>query len=135
MEATLASIPSAQHGNVHLERGQKLISAGRLAEAEHELTEALTLLQQSADAHLALGQVYELEGRHQDAAAELETSLRFKETAPAHVWLARVYISLNRPQAALDQGEAALSLNPGDRYAESLLQQIREHPNRETGKK
>ena len=27
------------------------------------------------------------------------------------------------------------SLNPGDRYAESLLQQIREHPNRETGKK
>ena len=41
-----------------------------LAEAEHELTEALTLLPQSADAHLALGQVYELEGRHQDAAAE-----------------------------------------------------------------
>ena len=31
MEATLASIPSAQHGNVHLERGQKLIAATMIA--------------------------------------------------------------------------------------------------------
>jgi uncharacterized protein HemY len=92
------------------------------------LTEAVSLLPESADAHLALGQVYELENRHQDAAAELETSLKLKETAPGHVWLARVYFSLNRNEAALNQGEAALSLNPGDRYTEGLLRQIRERP-------
>jgi tetratricopeptide (TPR) repeat protein len=128
LEATIAPLPSEQHGDIHLTRGQNLIAAGRLAEAERELTEAVSLLPQSADAHLSLGQVYELENRHQDAAAELKTSLKLKETAPGHVWLARVYVSLNRPQAALEQGEAALSINPGDRYTESLLHQIREHP-------
>jgi tetratricopeptide (TPR) repeat protein len=136
LEATIAPLPPEQHGDIHLTRGQKLIAAGRLAEAERELTEAVSLLPQSADAHLSLGQVYELENRHQDAAAELETSLKLKETAPGHVWLARVYVSLNRPQAALDQGEAALSINPGDRYTESLLHQIREHPpNAQDGKR
>jgi tetratricopeptide (TPR) repeat protein len=134
-EANLGLTRPEQHGEIHLGSGQKFIAAGRLTEAERELTEAVSLLPQSADAHLALGQVYELEGRHQDAAAELEASLRFKETAPGHVWLARVYLSLNRPEAALDQGEAALALNPGDRYAESLLQQLREHPSKQgTGK-
>lgn len=127
LEAGLAPLSAEQHGDVHLTRGQRLITAGRISEAERELAEAISLLPQSADAHLALGQVYELEGRHQDAAAELATSLKLKETAPGHIWLARVYFSLNRPQAALDQGQAALAIHPGDRYAESLLQHIREH--------
>src|SRR5262249_2295043 len=128
LEATLAPLSPEQHGDIHLTRGQSLITVGRLAEAERELTEAVSFLPQSADAHLGLGQVYELENRHQDAATELKTSLKLKETAPAHVWLARVYFSLNQIQAAHDQGQAALSLNPGDQYTESLLRRIREYP-------
>jgi tetratricopeptide (TPR) repeat protein len=135
LETTASALPPERHAEVHFSRGEKLMAAGRLPEAERELAEVVVLLPRSADAHLALGQVYELEGRHQDAAAELETSLKFKETASGHVWLARVYLSLNRTQAALDQGEAALSLNPGDRYAESLMQQIRGRSAAQAGRK
>src|SRR5206468_1771078 len=96
LEESLASEPPAQHGGVHYARGEKFLAASRLPEAERELAETVSLLPQDADAHLALGQVYELEGRHQDAVSELETSLKLKDTAPAHLWLARVYLSLNQ---------------------------------------
>jgi import receptor subunit TOM70 len=126
LEARLANEPAERHGDLHLIRGQNLLSAERLPEAERELAEAASLLPENSEAHLFLGQVYELEGRHHEAVAELEASLKLKETAPAHVWLARVYLSLGQREAARDQDQAALRLNPGDRYAESLLQYLRE---------
>jgi tetratricopeptide (TPR) repeat protein len=128
MEATLAKEPAAQHGDVHLARGQQFLNQGRLTEAEHELAEAVALLPGSGDAHLALGQVYELENRHRDAATELETSLKLHDSAPAHVWLARVYLALNQVDAARSQSELALVLDPGNRYARNLIDQIRQRP-------
>ncbi|HEV2493664.1 MAG TPA: tetratricopeptide repeat protein [Terriglobia bacterium] len=124
MEATLAKEPPEQHGDVHLTRGQQFLNQGRLTEAEHELTEAVTLLPGSGDAHLALGQVYELENRHSEAANELESSLKLHDSAPAHVWLARVYLALNQVDAARNQSELALVLDPGNRYAKNLIDQI-----------
>ena len=126
LEETLASDPPAQHGGVHYARGEKFLAASRLPEAERELAETVSLLPQDADAHLALGQVYELQGRHQDAVSELETSLKLKDTAPAHLWLARVYLSLNQFERAQDQGQIALSMDPENRYARNLVERIRE---------
>ena len=126
LEETLSSEPSAQHGAAHYARGEKFLAASRLPEAERELAETVSLLPQDADAHLALGQVYELEGRHQDAVSELETSLKLKDTAPAHLWLARVYLSLNQFERAQDQGQIALSMDPENRYARNLVERIRE---------
>ncbi len=111
---------------MHYARGEKFLAASRLPEAERELAETVSLLPQDADAHLALGQVYELEGRHQDAVSELETSLKLKDTAPAHLWLARVYLSLNQFEAARDQGQIAVSMDPENRYARNLVERIRE---------
>ena len=126
LEESLSSEPAAQHGAVHYARGEKFLAASRLPEAERELAETVSLLPQDADAHLALGQVYELEGRHQDAVSELETSLKLKDTAPAHLWLARVYLSLNQFEAARDQGQLAVSMDPENRYARNLVERIRE---------
>lgn len=127
LEETLAKEPAAQHGGVHYGQGEAFLAAGRLPEAERELNEAASLVPQDANAHLALGQVYELESRHDEAAAELETSLRCKDTAPAHLWLARVYLALDRLDPARDQGQIALSMDPGNRYAKDLIERIREH--------
>ena len=133
MEATLAQGPAQAHGAVHLARGQQLLSEGRLPEAERELSEAVSLIPQDGEAHLALGQVYELENRHREAATELETSLRWQDTALAHVWLARVYLALNQVEAARTQGQLALNLDPGNRYARNLIEQMRQRPAEKTG--
>ncbi|PYV24204.1 MAG: hypothetical protein DMG24_12140 [Acidobacteria bacterium] len=84
LEATLANQPEARHGTVHLGRGEKFLSAGRLPEAERELSEAVSLLPRDASAYLDLGQVYELEGRHREAASALETSLKLRDTGTFH---------------------------------------------------
>ncbi len=125
-EEELSALPPGEHAKTHLESGTNLAAAGRLQEAERELAEAAALLPQESEAHLVLAQVYEAEGRHSEAAAELKISLMLKDTAVAHLWLGRVYLSLNRVQAARDQGQAALSMDPANRDAESLIDQIRE---------
>jgi len=70
-----------------------------------------------------LAQVLETEGKHQEAAAELEASLKLKNTVEAHLSLAHVYLSLNQPALARMQGQAALDLDPGNHEAEQLIQQ------------
>lgn len=126
LEERLADEPPARHGEVHLSRGKQFFAESRWPEAEHELTEAVSLLPRDSEAHLALAQVLEAQGRHRQAAAELETSLKLKDSVGAHLWLARVYLSLEQPEAARDHGRAALSLDPGNRDAERLIDQIRQ---------
>jgi tetratricopeptide (TPR) repeat protein len=132
LEAHLSTLPPAEHAEVHLTQGQKFLNENRLAEAERELTEAISLAPDSSVAHLTLGEVYELENRHRDAASELETALQIKNDLTAHVWLARVDLALNQTQAARRESQAALDLDPHNRYAERVMEQVR---GRETGKK
>jgi tetratricopeptide (TPR) repeat protein/TolB-like protein len=132
LEARLSTLPPAEHAEVHLTQGQKFLNEDRLAEAERELTEAISLAPDSSVAHLTLGEVYELENRHRDATSELETSLQIKNDVIAHVWLARADLALNQTQAARRESQAALDLDPHNRYAERVMEQVR---GREAGKK
>lgn len=127
-EAKLAAEPPAKHAQAHLTQGKKLMAQGRLAEAERDLDEAESLEPESSEVHLVLGQVYEAEGRHREAVAELEASLRYDNNAMTHLWLARVYLSLDQREQALDEGHAALALDPGNADAERLVEAIRQRP-------
>lgn len=120
-------------GQVHLQRGLKALGAGRLSEAEKELAEAVSLLPKNSEAHRALGQAYEMEGKHTLAATELEASLNERNSAQAHLWLARAYLSLNHPQAAKKQAEAVLRLDSANPQAQRLLEQIRKESSRNRG--
>lgn len=111
-------------GQIHLKRGLDFLSAGRLPQAEQELTEAVSLLPGNSTARRALGQVYQMEGKHTLAAAELEASLNEKDSVQAHLWLARTYLSLHHPEAARKQVQAVLQLEPNNAEAERLLEQI-----------
>ena len=126
LEARLSQGPDAKHAEVHMTRGKKFINEGRYSEAERELAEAVSLAPGDNQARLLLAQVYEAQGRHREAAAELETSLKLENNASAHLWLARIYLSLVRLQEARDHGQAALALEPGNRDAERLINQIQE---------
>lgn len=123
-EAKLSREPPAEQAAAHLDNGRKLLAEGRLPEAERELSEAVSLAPDDSAARVALAEAYEQEGKHAQAETELETSLRIKDTAVAHLWLARVFFSQNRLLAARDQGEAALRLDPGNQDAASLVEKI-----------
>lgn len=124
VEKNLASKPPAEHAKFHRNKGMQLIAAGRAAEAERELAEAVSLVPDDSQMHMDLAQALEAEGKHQEAARELETSLKLKDSVAAHILLARVYLELNRAEAARTQGEAALTLDPGNHEAAQLVQQI-----------
>jgi len=124
LEERLAGLSPQQHSEVHLARGRKFLAEGRLPEAEHELTEAVSLVPVDSGARLTLAQVLEAEGKHREAAAELETSLKLKNTVAAHLILARVYLSLAQPAQARDQGRAALELDPTNQEAVQLVKRI-----------
>jgi len=128
LEESLSNLPPGEHGEVHLSRGKQFLSAGRLPEAERELNEAASLLGANSEAHLVLGQLYEAQGKHTEAARELQTALKLDNNAVTHLWLAHVYLSLNQPAAAFVQGQAALTLDPGNHDAERLIEGIRSHP-------
>jgi tetratricopeptide (TPR) repeat protein len=125
LEVRLSNLSPEEHHNVHIARGQKFFGEARLAEAEREFSEAVSLVPTDPLARVGLARVLEAEGKHREAAAELETSLKLKDTAAAHVLLARVYLSLHQPDLARGQGQAALSLEPDNREAAKLIQGIR----------
>ena len=124
LEERLQGEPVARHAEVHLMRGREFLAGGKLREAEYELREAVSLASGDSEAHLTLAQVYEAAGRHRDAAAEIEASLRLKDNLTAHLFLARVYLLLSQPDAARAQGRAALSLDPTNREAQMLMARI-----------
>lgn len=120
-------------GQARLKRGLNSLAAGRLSEAEKELAEAVSLLPGNSKASCALGQVYEMEGKHTLAAAELEASLSQKDSAQAHLWLARAYLALNHPKAARKQAQAVLQSDAGNPEAKRLLAEIRKQSSANRG--
>lgn len=111
-------------GNARLKKGLGLLAAGNLLEAERELTEAVFLLPESSKAHQALGRVYEREEKHTFAATEFQTALRLKDSFQAHLGLAKAYASLDHPEPALKQIQAAQQLEPANAEAQELAEQI-----------
>ncbi|MEJ2007872.1 MAG: tetratricopeptide repeat protein [Acidobacteriota bacterium] len=111
-------------GEAHLKRGLDLLAAGATAKAEQELTQAVLLLPGDGQAHQALGEAYEREGKHTLAATELECSLREENSFKAHLWLARAYVSLDHLQPALQQARAALLLESSNAEAKQLVSRI-----------
>ncbi len=124
VEARLSEENPTEHGQAHLSQGKRLLADGRLAEAERELQEASTLLPENSEVYLVLGQVYEGEGRHQQAADQFKTALLFDDNAVTHLWLAQAYLSMNQTSLALDQGRTALSMSPNDEAARRFVDDI-----------
>lgn len=124
LEEHLQRVPVARHAEIHVIRGREFLADRRLREAEYELREALALVPNDTEAHLTLAQVYQAAGRHQEAAAEIEQALRLKDSVTARVLLARVYLSMDQPEAARAQGRAALAMDPTNREAQMLMARI-----------
>jgi Flp pilus assembly protein TadD len=124
LEEHLANAPPQEHIDAHLALGKKFLAENRFGEAERELAEVVSLSPADPQAHILLAQALEAEGKHREAAGELQTSLKLKDTAEARLSLAHVYLSMNQPELARLQGQAALNLDPANPQAQQFLQQI-----------
>lgn len=124
LESELEKLPPEEHGKVHLARGEQFIKKEMFPEAIHELTEAVSLLPANVEAHLSLGQAYELNGEHQKALAQFQTSLELDNNAVTHLWMAHAYLSLHQTSEALSQCHEALSLDPSNADANRLIDSI-----------
>ena len=126
VEARLSKLPPAQHAAGHVARSRRLINEGNYPEAEQDLAEAISLDPSNNEAHLLMAQVYEGEGRHQDAAAQLETALKLSNSVGAQLWLARIYLSLGQFPKAEEHSRAALALAPANHEAERLAREVQQ---------
>jgi tetratricopeptide (TPR) repeat protein len=124
LEHRLAQASPEQHSGTHLAMGKKFLEEKRYAEAEREISEAVSWTPEDPQEHVLLAQALEAEGKHREAAAELQASLKLKNTVEAHLSLAHVYLAMNQPALARLQGQAALELDPRNREAEQLVEQI-----------
>jgi tetratricopeptide (TPR) repeat protein len=124
MEARLQGEPAERHAEAHVVRGRELLARGRPREAEREFAEAVALLPQDPETHMALAEACEAQGLYRQAASELEAALRLKPSARAHLLLAQVYVRLNQTEAARDHVRASLSLEPANDEARRLAAQL-----------
>ena len=123
-EQHLAAETPQQHIATHLAEGKRALAEKRYRDAELELAEAVSMAPSDPNARILLAQAYEDEDKHPQAVRELQTSLKLQDSAEAHLSLARVYLSMNQPELARAQGQAALRLEPGNPQAVQLMQQI-----------
>lgn len=128
LEESLSQELPAQHAAAHIARARRGINEGNFTDAGEDLDEAISLAPSNNEAHLLMAQVYEAEGRHLDAAAELETSLKLDNNIGAQMWLARIYFLLDRFPQAQEHVRAALALEPSNQDAARLMRDVQERP-------
>ena len=121
------SAARARHVAVHIERGRDLLGRGEIDAAQQEFAEAVLLDPASHRGHLFLAEIYQRQGRLDDAVGELKASLWSQETIEARLRLAELYLAQQDPQKAREQVQAALALEPDNAEARALDARIPVH--------
>jgi len=130
VRTTQAISNSAQRGQLelatfHLDRGRQLFEQEQDREALLELKRAIYLSPYEAAAHLLIGRIHLRAGRPADAVDALKISIWSADSAPAHVVLARAYLSMKNSAAARNELQKALKLDPASSEARQLLDSIK----------
>jgi Flp pilus assembly protein TadD/TolB-like protein len=122
-EERLSHTDPATHAQFHADRGHQLLAQGFLTEAEREFREAIALNPSNAGAHAGLAGA--LEAVDPVAArTEAESALHFRQFAEPFLVLARLDLRDNKPQAAGQEVDQALNLEPGSPAALALKSAI-----------
>jgi tetratricopeptide (TPR) repeat protein/TolB-like protein len=118
-EQRLSRTDATTHAQFHVDRGHQLLTQGFLTEAEREFREAIALNPANAGAHAGLAGA--LEASDPVAArSEAETALRLHPFAEPFLVLARLDLRDNKADAAGQNVEQALRLDPGNPAALAL---------------
>ncbi len=114
------------HARFHVELGKELLAHGFTAEAKAEFRHAAAVDPSSTApltalaAALAQDQDSDARGDAREARALAEASLRIRESAEAYLILARLDLRENRMEAAAQNIDRALQLEPGNQAGQDL---------------
>jgi Flp pilus assembly protein TadD/TolB-like protein len=112
------------HARFHLELGKELLAHGFIAEAEAEFRHAAAIDPSSTAPFTALAAVladdYEASGAAREARAQAEAALRIHESVDAYLILARLDLRENRMEAATQNINRVLQLEPANPTAQDL---------------
>ncbi len=119
-----ANLNPAEHAAIHVERGQEFMKQGLYDQAESEFREAILVDQSAVAGHSGLAQV--LEGRDEltEARSEAIAANRIKPSADAFLTLAQIELKQNRADAAKENVDRALRLDPTNAAALDLKKTI-----------
>jgi Flp pilus assembly protein TadD/TolB-like protein len=123
-EQRLAKTDPRTHARFHSDRGHQLLNQGFLSEAEAEFREALVLNSSSSEAHAGLAGVLEAEDNRAAARAEAEEALRLHQFPEPLLVLAKLDLRDNRAEAAAENIDKALRLEPSNASALALKRAV-----------
>jgi tetratricopeptide (TPR) repeat protein len=118
-ERFLRSDPRA-HARFHIELGEELLAHGFTTEAESEFRHAAAVDPTSTAPLTALAEDYDARGDAADARSQAEAALRIRESADAYLILARLDLKENKMDAAAQNIDRALQLEPGNSAGQDL---------------
>jgi Flp pilus assembly protein TadD len=119
-EQRLAKTDPHTHAQFHNGRGHQLLVQGFLSESEHEFREAIRLDSSIPEAHAGLASVLDAQDREPEARSQAEQALRLREFAEPLLVLARLDLRDNRTDAAAENVNRALRLEPSNATALAL---------------
>ncbi len=108
------------HARFHVELGRELLAHGFTTEAEAEFRHAAAVDPSSTAPLTALAEDYDARGDAREARAQAEAALRIRESADAYLILARLDLRENRMEAAAQNINRALQLEPGNSAGQDL---------------
>jgi tetratricopeptide (TPR) repeat protein len=119
-EKRFARSDAHSHARFHLEVGKELLAHGFTTEAEAEFRHAATVDPSNPAPLTALADVYDARGDAREARAQAEASLRTRESVGAYLVLTRLDLREDRIEAARQNINRALQMEPGNAVAQDL---------------
>ena len=119
-EQQFARSDPRSHARFHVELGKELLAHGFTTEAEAEFHHAAAVDPSSTAPLTALADDYDARGDAREARAQAEAALRIRESAEAYLVLARLDLRENRMEAAAQNINRALQLEPGNPAGQDL---------------
>jgi len=123
-EQRLAKADPRTHAQYHADRGREFLNLGFFSEAEREFREAISVYDANANAHAGLASVLEARNDEAGARSEADWALRLRQFPDPLLVLARLDLRDNKPEAAADNVERALHLEPGNAAAQALKRAV-----------
>ena len=122
-EMKLADKSPHEHAQFHVERGRDLLHQGFLGEAEKHFREAVILDPTNAAAHLGLARILSVD-HPAEARAETHSALVLQPSSEGWLILAQLDLRDNNAEAARQDVEHALELEPSNAAAAALKRDI-----------
>ena len=108
------------HARYHVELGRELLAHGFTSEAESEFRHAATIDAGSTEPLTALAELYDSRGDTNQARLQAEAALRVRESVDAYLILTRLDLRENRMDAATQNINRVLQLEPANPAAQEL---------------